>query len=557
MKGLMSRAIALSALSQLSATALLAVSAWLLSRAAEHPTASALTLGAVAVRTLSITRALTRYGERLASHDAALRRTADLRVEAYAALRRQPPTRAAEALGTVLSDVDAEQDLLLRSRLPALSAAVVVTACVAVVGVLLPPALPLLVGALLVGVVAVPLLALRAGRTEMVLAERRTGLQVAAVELLRSGAELTVLGLAEQRLAEAAARGAELAAVERRAARRAVLPGLVVGAVQAVATAGVVLLGAAAVRAGDLARVDLAVVVLVTLAACEPLGALRDAAALLPARREQVRRLRALLAAPTTPAPTPTPAPVPAPETPPSWGGFVGVPLRDSPTKPPQLRLVGAGLDVPALHDVDLRVVPGLHVGLVGPSGSGKTTLLGLLSGRLTPDRGAALAGGVPVAELDEVVRSQYVVLAEQQPFLFAASLRDNLRVARPEADDHQLREALEVVGLGSWLAGLPAGLGTQVGELGDQLSGGQRTRVGVARALLSPAPFVLLDEPTEGLSGEEGAALVRDVLRACPHRGVVVVTHRIEELEDVDLVVRLEGGRAVHQDVPLPHLTA
>jgi thiol reductant ABC exporter CydC subunit len=532
------QAVGLSVVSQLSATALLAVSAWLLSRAAEHPTASALTLGAVAVRTLSITRALSRYGERLVSHDAALRRTADLRVAAYSALRRRPPAQSAEALGTVLTDVDAAQDLLLRTRLPALSALVVTTACAGVVAVLLPAALPLVLGGLLLALVAVPLLAVHAGRGEVVLAERRGALQVSAVELLRAGAELTVLGQDQHRLAAAARRGAQLAQVERRAAWRAVAPAAVAGAVQALVAAGVVLLGAEAVQAGRLARVDLAVVVLVSLAAFEPLAALRDAASRLPGLLGPVRRLAALLAVPAVP------------DSHPSSVGFVGVPLRDPPTNPTELRLVGAGLDVPALRDLDLRVVPGRSVALVGPSGSGKTTFLGLLAGRIAPDRGAALAGDVPVATLDEVVRSRLVVVAEQQPFLFTASLRDNLRVARPEATDEQLTGSLEVVGLGPWLRGLPDGLGTPVGELGTQLSGGQRTRVGVARALLSPAPLVLLDEPTEGLSPVEGAALVRAVLSACAERGLVLVTHRPEELEGVDEVIHLAGGRLVSPPV-------
>jgi len=533
---LVAQAVLLSVLSQLSATALLAVSAWLLSRAAEHPAASALTLGAVAVRTLSISRALTRYGERLASHDAALRRTADLRVAAYSSLRRQPPSRAAEALGTVLGDVDAAQDLLLRSRLPAVSAVVVVAACAAVIGVLLPSALWLVVPGLLLALVVVPVLARRAGRGEVVLAERRDALQVSAVELLRTGAELTVLGLAEARLAEAARRGADLSRVERRAAWRGVLPAWVAGVVQAVVTAGVALLGAQAVADGALARTDLAVVVLVTLAAFEPLASLRDAAARLPALLRPVRRLAGLLAVPADEASTREP-------------------------RSAELRLVGVGLASPYVHDVDLRVVRGLHLALVGPSGAGKSTILSLLAGRLAPDRGTALLGDLPVAQVDEAVRSRYVVLAEQQPFLFAASLRDNLRVARPDADDERLTEALRVVGLGGWLAGLPEGLDTPVGELGDQLSGGQRTRVGVARALLSPAPFVLLDEPTEGLSPLEGAALVRDVLRSCHDRGVVLVTHRAEELAEVDRVVLVRDGGAVPWDptaaLPEPRATA
>jgi ABC-type transport system involved in cytochrome bd biosynthesis fused ATPase/permease subunit len=207
-----------------------------------------------------------------------------------------------------------------------------------------------------------------------------------------------------------------------------------------------------------------------------------------------------------------------------------------------------SGRVAPAVADVGLILTPGARVAVVGPSGAGKTTLLQLLCGQLRPTAGQVLLGGEPVADLDETARAALVVLAEQAAHLFNASVADNLRVGRPGAGEEELEVAVRQAGLGRWVEGLPRGWDSPVGENGARISGGERKRLAVARALVSPARIVLLDEPTEGLDPVAADALVRGLVSSCGSRALVVVTHRLTALEGFDEVLVLDRGRVVQR---------
>jgi ABC-type multidrug transport system fused ATPase/permease subunit len=179
-------------------------------------------------------------------------------------------------------------------------------------------------------------------------------------------------------------------------------------------------------------------------------------------------------------------------------------------------------------------------VALVGPSGAGKSTVVSLLLRFLDPVRGRVTIDGTDLRELAQEDVRRTFAFAGQEAHVFDSSIRENLRVARPEASDDELRAALDRARLADWVASLPAGLDTLVGEEGAHLSGGQRQRLVVARALLSDAPVLLLDEPTSQLDPETAEALVRDVLAAADDRTVLLVTHRPEGLDLVDEVVEV-----------------
>ncbi|MBC7678026.1 MAG: thiol reductant ABC exporter subunit CydC, partial [Pseudorhodobacter sp.] len=436
--------------------ALMGCAAWLLSRAAEHPSASALALVAVAVRALGLSRGLARYAERLVGHDATLRVVADLRVDVFRALAQSgAPTRTGEVLSTVVADVEAVQDLWLRCLVPAAAAALVTGATVLAVLWWSTAAALVLLSGLSCALLIVPALAAVAATKEHSLAAQRSGLQVQVLDVLHGCAELTVLGALPSALDAADRAAAVLARVDRRAGLRAGALTAVSGVVQAATVLGVLAVALPAVRTGALPRVDLAVLVLVALASFELMAPLVEAGALLPRTWGALQRLSAARAVPVRPQVADVPA-----------GGAV------------RLRGVEASYGRGAvLRDVDLDLGPGRCVVVTGPSGSGKTTLLQVLSGALVPDRGQALVDGTEVSSLDDVQRSRHVVLAEQEAFLFAATLRDNLRVARPEASDDVLLQALRDVGLDAWFGQLPRGWDTPVGERGSQVSGGERTR--------------------------------------------------------------------------------
>ena len=203
------------------------------------------------------------------------------------------------------------------------------------------------------------------------------------------------------------------------------------------------------------------------------------------------------------------------------------------------------------VEGVDLAVEPGRAVAIVGPSGAGKTTLLLTLAGLLPPRAGVVRIGGDDPAELTSPERAARVVVTTEDAHVFGTTVLENLRVARGDVTPDEAAAALDRAGLGPWLAGLPEGLDTLLGPDARTVSGGERRRLLLARALLAPAPVLLVDEPAEHLDPATADALVSDLLgdRTAPggqQRGIVVVTHRLTPLAAADEVLWVEDGRIV-----------
>lgn len=521
--------------------ALMATSAWLISRAAQHPPVLHLMVAIVVVRACGIGRGVLRYLERLVGHDAALRMLGGLRVRVFARLERLAPAgladfRRADLAQRLVADVDAVLDLVTRVLLPYAVAALVGIGAVALVGTLLPAAgLTLAAALVLVGVVVPVLQSAAARRADGRLAPLRGELATTTVDLLHGLPDLTAYGSVARQLA----RLDEVDSRLRRAEERSAAAAGVSAAVTAFST-GLCLLvglaaGAVAVRGGQLAGELLAVVVLTPLAVFETAGTLPPAAQRWAGARAALRRLAEVLAAPDPVATVPDPVEVPA-------GPYT---LR--------LENVTAGW-VPgrtALRNVDLTLTPGSRVALVGPSGSGKSTVAALLVRFLDPRAGRVTLNGIDLRTLEPDRVRRIVGYLGEDAYLFDTTIGENLRIGGRDASPDDLRAALRSARLLDWVDSLPHGLDTLVGEHGLALSGGQRRRLALARVLLAGAPVLILDEPTEHLDDETAAALTRDLLAAAGDRSVLLITHRTDDLAVVDEVVALAAGRV--RDLALP----
>lgn len=540
-------ALVLGSLALGSAVGLMAVSGWLISRASEQPPVLYLMVAVTATRAFGIGRAVFRYAERLVSHDAVLRMLADLRVSVYRRLERLAPAGLREArrgdlLSRLVADVDALQDYWLRWLLPVGSAVLVGAGAVGFTAWLLPEAGAVLAVGLLAAGVGVPLVSgARARRAERRLAPARGLLANRVAELLDGCAELTVAGALRSRIRAARDADATLTAIASRGAAATALGGGLSALICGLTVAAAAYAGVGAVHDGRLEGVALAVVVLTPLAAFEAVAGLPLAVQYRQRAARSAERVCEVLDAPV---PVREPAhPAAAPETP-------------FPLEVRGLSARYAGQERDALTGVDLTLTAGKRVAVVGPSGAGKTTLAQVLLRFLDAREGGVRLGGTDAAALDGDTVRRFVGLCAQDAHLFDSSVRENLALARRDATDDDLRDALRRARLLDWVDGLPAGLDTLVGEHGARLSGGQRQRLALARALLADFPVLVLDEPAEHLDLPTADALTADLLAVTEGRTTLLITHRLQGLDAVDEVIVLDGGR-VAQRGPYAELVA
>ena len=521
-----------------SAVALSGVAAWLIARASQMPDVVALGVAPVAVRLFGVSRSVLRYCERLVSHDTALRGMGALRTRLYEALAAARTDtvaglRRGDVLARVGSDIDAVGDLVVRAYLPATVAAVLGAATSIGVGLVYWPAGLILATCLLLSGLGAPLATIRSARmVEQARQRQATELSAEVLAVLEGAPELMVCGRLADSMHQVASREENLVRLRDRAAVPAAIAAALDVAAMGMAVVGNLVIGVGAVAAGQLAPVWLAVIVLVPLAAFEATSALGPASVQLVRSAGAACRIVELIETAETSA---------------SAGAAVCPDARKLPTPSahgPRLRARNLSVGWPGGPvvaegiDLDLRV--GSRVAIVGPSGIGKSTLLATLAGLLEPRGGTLTLDGVPPWQVARSQAAARVCLTAEDAHVFHTNVLENLRVARGDVTPAEARQLLDQAGLGDWLEALPDGVETVVGTDAATLSGGERRRLLLARALAAPAPLMLLDEPGEHLDATTADRLVADLLTvgARQGRGTLLVTHRLSSLAHADEIL-------------------
>ncbi|MFT8242496.1 thiol reductant ABC exporter subunit CydC [Roseomonas sp. BN140053] len=519
-----------AALTVLAGVALLALAGHGVSQGLRHGATAVAAASLLLLRPLILLRPALRWGERMVTHAATFRALADTRVWFFSRLAERLPTglglrRAGDLLGRLVADVEALDGLYLRALVPMAAAAAAVLAIAVLLGVAAPGLAGVVALPLAVALVLPPLLAPVAARDAAAVAESRGALRARAVEPLL-GLEDVLASNGEGRAAERlAAAGAGQACAERRLSRTGALGGAAGALLAQAALLGALAWGLAGGEAALLAVPAL----FLALAAAESLSAVPRAGAALAAAGAASRRL---LEAADAPVPVAAPAePLPLP--------------RGNALKLENLHFRWSADRPLVLDGLSLEIPEGARVALLGPSGSGKSTLATLLLRLAEPESGRITLGGTDLSRLSpEAVRTRITCLT-QDARLFDDSIAANLRLAAPEAPDADLWQALERARVADLVRALPAGLDTPCGEGGVRFSGGQARRLALARALLSPAPVLILDEPASGLDVDAERAFLETLDEATAGRTVLLVLHRLTGVERPTRILRLAGGKA------------
>ena len=516
-----------------SNVALMGLSAYLISKAAVASGVAELALAITGVRVLAISRAAFRYLERYTTHRAMFRILSTVRVWFFRAVEPLAPARlvdrrSGDLLTRSVNDVDALEDFYITVLVPPVVAAVVVAAVSVVYGVFdVALGLSLAFFLVLTGVV-LPLISrwLSAAPAASV-ATIRGDVGAMLVDEVQGVADLVALDAADEHRERLLARAGELDGARGR-----------LGAIEGVAyalsglfasLAGLVILELAIpmVTAGELEGVFLAALPLAAIAAFEAVQPLSRSLQLYDATKVSARRVFELVD-----------------EEPPVSDPPVAAPVPESHALQVQALSFRFGPEEPwVLRDLDLRIGAGERVALVGPSGSGKSTLLSLLLRFWEYDTGSIRLGGRELHELDQDAVREQLAVVPQEVYLFNATIEDNLQLADAHATREDLDRACAVAQLDQLVASLPEGYDTVVGEDGLLLSGGERRRLAIARAVLKDASIVLFDEVTADLDSTTETALWSAVDSWLQGKTVLVISHRPTIAEHVDRVVEMRAA--------------
>lgn len=522
--------VSLASLSLICAIALLATSAWLISRAWQQPPILYLEVAVVSVRAFGIGRGFFRYSERLVSHSGALASLNKLRVIIVERIAVTAPAgnrnyRRGDALRAMVSDVDAVAEVGVRSSIPTNSAVIVGLLTVGGIALLLPMAGIVLLIGLLVGGIGSSLITSRVAAKSETDNVAHNALYAAdlASAFDKIGLLVTTNSFDEatQTLHK---HEAAINTAQAKTARGMALASAISAGAQGLCLIAMVLVTAPAVLSGALPGVDLAVAVLLPLAAFEIVLALPAAAVARKRAKSAATRVNAIVEAPD---------PMPDNEN----CVALAAAQRTYTLSTHSISVTWPDTEHPAVSGISFSVSTGERLAIIGPSGSGKSSIAAALVG-FAPHTGTITLDGIDYNRLCGDDIRTVVTLCEQDPYIFDNTIAENIRLAKPGCSDDEILHAATTAGLANWLQELPHGLATRVGEHGSAVSGGQRQRIGLARAVLHDAPIVILDEPTEHLDTATAEQLQRDIFAVLHDKAVIIISHNHQVLTQVDRVV-------------------
>ncbi len=519
---------------------LMGTSSWLIATAALHPSIADLQVAIVGVRFFGILRGVARYLERLVSHSVTFRLLARLRVWFYEKLEPLAPARlmqyrTGDLLNRIVADVESLENFYVRVVAPPLVALTICLGTALFLGQFDASVGGVYFGfALLLGL-ALPLLTRRLSRKPgAALTDLRSALRVRAVDYIQGLADLLAFGQATDFQARLQVEGR---AYGRAQGRMAQVTGLSNGAGVLLSNLGmwsVLALSIPLVSSGQMDGVMLAVLALMAQASFETIQPLPQAAQTLSASLASARRLFEIVGSDQPPTISLSSASK-------EMKQEVGLLLEN-------LTFTYPGSEKPVLLDVSFDLPPGKKLALVGPSGAGKSTLANLLLRFWDAPVGSIRLNGRDLVEVpEEAARGLFSVIS-QRTYLFNATVRENLRLANPDAGPEEIEQAARQAQIHDFIAGLPKGYETQTGERGLRFSGGERQRLAIARALLKNAPVFLLDEPTANLDPLTEGAILENLFAVAEGRSLLLITHRLIGLEHVDEILVMDGGRIVER---------
>jgi ATP-binding cassette, subfamily C, bacterial CydC len=530
--------VLLGAATVASNVGLLATAAYVISAAAVVPFLAMLTIPVYLVRLFSVSRAASRYAERLVSHDVTFKLLAELRTRFYTRLAPLTPARllryrSGDLLSRIVKDVEELQNVYLRSFSP-VAVALAVCTLAALVLYTFDPTMAFVAMAFLaatgVGVpVLVRTLSKGLGRRQLQL---RAELEARIVDDVQGVQDVLAFGREGGEQHEVSVLNGKLGRVQRRMALVTGLQNALGDLMMNLAQVTVLIVAIPLVAAGKIDGVFLAFIALVVLGSFEAVAPFGAAFQVLGRSVGAGERLFEI----TDPEPRVTDPPEPL--APPQDGTL-------------ELDRVSFRYEVegpPALRDVSLVLQPGRRVAVVGPSGSGKSTLVGLILRFWDPDSGEIRLDGRDVRCYAQVDLRSRIGVVSQDTHVFNDTVRNNLLLADPEADDASLHRAIREAHLVDLVGGLPGGLDGYVGEQGQRLSGGERQRLAVARALLKDAPLLVLDEATADLDTVTERKLLGTIRKLMRGRTTLQITHRFVEMESMDEIMVLDEGHIVER---------